>query len=323
MCRRSLPLNALRAFEVAARHKSLAKAADELSVTPAAVHHQVKALEALLGVQLFARTGNSLALTKAALSALPTLEGAFDLLSLATEKMRQHASGGILALSVCPSFARKWLVPRLGRFREDFQGIELRIATSSDIPDLNNSETDIAIGYGPEERFRFPGVTAERLMGDEVFPVCSPDFLRRHRLTSKADLLDAPLLHDDRALHDQGIDWDSWLAAAGMGSGSAPEGMRFDSAGLAIDAALAGQGVALARASLAGDDLAAGRLMRPYDQHLVVNGGYFIAHLAIIEEQPKVVAFREWLFAEASLGRAMGPPARRADRLAELVSIAR
>src|SRR4029077_17587049 len=103
MCRRFLPLNALRAFEVAARHKSLAKAAEELSVTPAAVHHQVKALEVLLGVQLFARTGNSLALTNAATVALPTLARAFDLLSLATEKMRQYTSSGVLSLAVCPS----------------------------------------------------------------------------------------------------------------------------------------------------------------------------------------------------------------------------
>jgi LysR family glycine cleavage system transcriptional activator len=154
MCRRTLPLNALRAFEVAARHKSLAKAAEELSVTPAAIHHQVKALEGLLGVQLFGRAGNSLALTKAAAAALPTLEGAFDLLSLAIEKMRQHTSSGVLFLAVCPSFAQRWLIPRLSRFREDFEGIELRIATTGEAPDLANSEIDIAIGYGPEAAAR-------------------------------------------------------------------------------------------------------------------------------------------------------------------------
>ena len=130
MCRRFLPLNALRAFEVAARHRSLAKAAEELSVTPAAVHHQVKSLEVLLGVTLFTRSGNSLTLTKAATAALPTLEGAFDLLSLAVEKIRQHTSNGTLSLSVCPSFAQKWLVPRLSGFRKDFEGIELRISTT-------------------------------------------------------------------------------------------------------------------------------------------------------------------------------------------------
>src|SRR5215471_10734690 len=309
MCRRSLPLNALRAFEAAARLKSLAKAAEELSVTSAAVHHQVKALEELLGVRLFVRTGNSLALTKAANSALPTLESAFDLLSLATEKMRQHESGGVLSLTVCPSFAQKWLIPRLGRFRDDFESIELRIATATDFPDLSNSEVDIAIGYGPEERFRYPGVVVERLLGDEVFPVCSPRYLRRHALRSESDLLGATLLHDDRALAEQGIDWASWLSAAGVATSPA-ESVRFDSASLAIEAAAAEQGVALARSSLVGDDLASGRLVQPFSGRLTVNGGYFIAHLRIIEEQPKVIAFREWLFAEASLGRRVFRKAR-------------
>src|SRR5262245_21807382 len=147
MCRRTLALNALRAFEVAARHNSLAKAAEELSVTPAAVHHQVKSLELLLGVTLFARSANNLTLTQAAVAALPTLESAFDLLSLATEKIRQHSSDGVLSLAVCPSFAQRWLVPRINRFRESFTGIELRVATTTEIPDLHNTEVDIAIGY--------------------------------------------------------------------------------------------------------------------------------------------------------------------------------
>lgn len=307
MCRRTLPLNALRAFEVAARHRSLAKAAEELAVTPAAVHHQVKSLEELLGVQLFARAGNSLALTKAATIALPTLESAFDLLSLATEKIRQHSSGGVLSLAVCPSFAQKWLIPRLSRFRAEFEGIEIRVSTTDDFPELYNSEIDVAIAYGPEERFRCAGVTAERLMGDEVFPVCSRDFLEQHQLKIVQDLHRAVLLHDDSALAEQGIDWHSWLNAVGASalSDTGSNSIRFDSVSLAIDAAIAGQGVALARSSLVFDDVAAGRLIVPFKQRLTVNGGYYVAHLAIIAEQPKVIAFREWLFAEASIGRAI------------------
>jgi LysR family glycine cleavage system transcriptional activator len=309
MCRRFLPLNALRAFEVAARHKSLAKAAEELSVTPAAVHHQVKSLEILLGVSLFARAGNTLTLTKAATAALPTLESAFDLLSLATEKIRQHTSNGVLSLAVCPSFAHKWLIPRINRFREDFPGIELRISTTTEFPDLNNTEIDIAIGYGPEERFRYPGVTAERLLDDEVFPVCGPAYLKRHGIRSESDLLDQVLLHDDGALAEQGIDWNSWLAAAGLESKVEPNGIRLDSPILALDAALAGQGVALGRRSLVEYDLAAGRLVKLFDRALSVDGGYFIGNLDLIADHPKVVAFREWIFAEASLGRAMAPRA--------------
>lgn len=305
MCRRTLALNALRAFEVAARHKSLAKAAEELSVTSAAVHHQVKSLELLLGVTLFARAGNNLMLTQAAVAALPTLESAFDLLSLATEKIRQHSSGGVLSLAVCPSFAQRWLVPRINRFRESFAGIELRIATTTEIPDLSNTEFDIAIGYGPEERFRASGVAAERLMGDEVFPVCTPEYRRRHQIKSERDLASALLLHDDRALEEQGIDWHSWLAAAGAEARSERESIRFDSAALTVEAALAGQGVALARLSLVEDDLAQGRLIRLFSHRLTVNGGYYVSHLQLISEQPKVVAFREWIFAEASLSRAI------------------
>src|SRR5262249_54442209 len=152
-------------------------------------------------------------------------------------------------------FAQKWLIPRLGRFRGDFGAIELRISTTSDFPDLATSEVDIAIGYGPEERFRYPGVIAERLLGDEVFPVCSPAYLRRHPIETEADLLGATLLHDDLALGEQGIDWTSWLSAAGV-AGSSTESVRFNSASLAIEAAAAEQGVALARSSLVGHDLA-------------------------------------------------------------------
>jgi len=305
MCRRTLALNALRAFEVAARHKSLAKAAEELCVTPAAVHHQVKSLELLLGVTLFARSGNNLTLTQAAVAALPTLESAFDLLSLATEKIRQHCSGGILSLAVCPSFAQRWLVPRINRFRESFTGIELRIATTTEVPDLNNTEVDVAIGYGPEERFRASGTAAERLMGDEVFPVCTSEYRRRHQIKSERDLASAVLLHDDRALEEQGVDWHSWLTSAGADARSERESIRFDSAALTIDAALAGQGVALARLSLVEDDLAQGRLIPLFNHRLTVNGGYFVSHLTLIAEQPKVLAFREWIFAEASLNHAI------------------
>lgn len=305
MCRRTLALNALRAFEVAARHKSLSKAAEELSVTPAAVHHQVKSLELLLGVTLFARSGNNLTLTQAAVAALPTLESAFDLLSLATEKIRQHSSGGVLSLAVCPSFAQRWLVPRINRFRESFTGIELRIATTTEIPDLNSTEFDIAIGYGPEERFRASGVAAERLMGDEVFPVCTPEFRLHHQIKTERDLASVVLLHDDRALEEQGADWHSWLTMAGANAPSGRESIRFDSAALTIDAALAGQGVALARLSLVEDDLVEGRLVRPFAHRLTVNSGYYASHLEVIAEQARVVAFREWIFAEASLGHAI------------------
>lgn len=305
MCRRLLALNALRAFEVAARHRSLAKAADELAVTPAAVHHQVKSLEELLGVDLFVRKGNNLELTRAAISVLPTLEGAFDLLSLATEKLRQHASEGVLSLCVPPAFAQKWLVPRLGRFREDFENIELRVSTSAEFPDLDNPEIDIAIGFGPERRFLASGVVSELLMRDEVFPVCSPDFQAAHRFGSEAELLQANLLYDDGLRSEHMIDWGTWLAKTGVQLKNAHEGIKLDSTVVALDAAIAGQGVALAPRSLAEHDLTTGRLVRLFDCSIPLDGGYFVAHLELISDRPVVTAFIEWLFAEARVNRTL------------------
>jgi len=308
MCRRVLPLNALRAFEAAARHNSLAKAAEELSVTPAAIHHQVKSLEDILGVPLLVRTGNTLTLTKAAADALPTLEGAFDLLSLAMERMRQHTSSGLLTLSVCPSFAQKWLVSRLHRFRQDFQGIELKISTAKEIPDLNNSEVDIAIGYGPEDRFRHPGVLSEQLLSDVVFPVCSPDYLDRRLVRGSLEGAATVLLHDANALRDQGVDWDVWRQRFAEDVLEAAVSITFDSVSLAIDAAIAGQGLALARSSLVANDLSSGRLIRVSKHELPTNSGYFINNLDLISDQPKVVAFKEWLFAEASIDKVQQRP---------------
>lgn len=305
MCRRLLPLNALRAFEVAARHKSLAKAADELAVTPAAVHHQVKSLEELLGVDLFIRKGNNLELTRAAVSVLPTLEGAFDLLSLATEKMRQHASEGVLSLCTPPAFAQKWLVPRLGRFREDFANIELRVSTAAELPDLNNSEVDIAIGFGPEHRFQASGIMADLLMRDEIFPVCSPDFLRSNHLVTEAELLQVTLIHDDGLSTAHMIDWGMWFARIGIQFKASHEAIKLDSTVMAIDTAIAGQGVALVPRSIAEHDLTTGRLVRLFDRSVTLDGGYFVAHLEMISDRPVVTAFLEWLFAEARVNRTL------------------
>ena len=315
MCRRLLALNALRAFEVAARHRSLTKAAEELAVTPAAVHHQVKSLEALLGVSLLVRSGNGIALSKAATAVLPALEAAFDLLALATEQVRQHGSGGVLSVACCPSFAQKWLLPRLERFRQSFEGIELRITSASELPDLANSEVDLAVAYGAGSRVQSAAVQAEHLLDDEVFPVCSPEYGRRHDgLVTEGELLSGVLLHDDGALAEQGADWDSWLSSVGAGPSSLAENIRFDTAAMAIEAAVAGQGVALARSCLVGGDLAAGRLLRPFARGLSVSGGYFVTCLNAVAEQPNVVAFREWLFAEASRDRLFTPGGVRADR---------
>jgi LysR family glycine cleavage system transcriptional activator len=303
MCRRMLPLNALRCFEAAARHGSLAKAAEELNVTPSAVHYQVKSLEAQLGVRLFRREGRTIALTEAALAALPSLEAALDLMTLAYEQLRRFDTQGILRISVCPSFAARWLVARFDSFRTAFPNIEVRISVSERLVDFSAEEEELAIHYGDGI---YPGLRAECLGEEEVFPVCSPKLVEGSRpLTTPKSLRHHVLLHDDSAREDRSCpDWAAWLRAAGVRDVAAGKGPRFNSPGLVLDAAVAGRGVALARRSLAMDDLAAGRLVQPFQLSMPVAYAYWVVSPEELADHPKVTAFREWLFAEASLGRA-------------------
>lgn len=301
MCRRMLPLNALRSFEVAARQGSLTKAAEELAVTPSAVHYQVKALEEQLGVTLFRREGRNLTLTEAAAASLTSLEAAFDLMTLAYEQLRRFDTRGVLTISVCPAFAAKWLVNRFDGFRAAFPDIEVSISVSDELVDFSSAEVDLAIHYGTGH---YPGLSAERLMTDEVFPVCHPSLVedRQHPLHDPAALSHHVLLHDDSFSDAHGQpNWASWLRAAGAHDVDATRGPRFNSAGLVHDAALAGRGVALGRRSLALDDLAAGRLVRPFTVALPVMKGYWVVCPQELAEHHKVSAFREWLFAEASV----------------------
>ncbi len=248
MCRRMLPLNALRCFEVAARLGSLTKAAAELNVTPSAVHYQVKALEARLGVNLFRRDGRNVALTDAAQASLPSLEAAFDLMTLAFEQLRRFDTRGVLTISVCPSFAARWLVARFDGFHSAFPDIEVRISVSEKLVDFSTEEVDLAVNYGDGH---YPGLRAECLMPEEVFPVCSPKLNERDRLLANPmTLLHHVLLHDDSARQDRSCpDWSTWLRAAGVRDVGGSRRPHFNSPGLVLDAAVAGRGVALARGS--------------------------------------------------------------------------
>lgn len=303
MCRRVLQLNALRAFEVAARHKSLARAAEELAVTPAAIHHQVKLLEENLGVSLFIRSGNNLELTQAAIAALPNLEGAFDLLSLVTEQLKQHAKQGVLSVGICPAFGQKWLIPRISRFEDDFPQINLRISKIEQLPALANSETDLVVFYSSAENPTQYGAAIELLLKDEAYPVCSPDFQARHGIQREEDLDTRLVLQDNQLLHERQTGWSRWLT-----SDARPhfgDVLQLDTTVLAIEAAAAGNGVVLAPNSLVQHEITAGRLVRLFARSLPVPGGYYVAHLESVAEQPMVVAFREWLFAEVSVNRAL------------------
>ena len=293
MARRLPPLNAVRAFEAAARHLSFTKAAKELHVTQAAISHQVKALEAYLGLKLFRRLNRALVLTEEGQTYLPPVKRIFDHLYDATRRLTENEARGKLTVSVIPSLAARWLVPRLGRFREAQPDIDVRVAPSGHLVDFAREDVDLGIRYG---RGRYPGLRVERLMTEDILPVCSPALLEGSRpLKRPSDLRHHTLLHDEGH-----AEWRTWLLAAGVDDVDATRGTVFTDSGMLIQAAAAGQGVALARGALAADDLASGRLVRPFDFNLPAEFAYYIVCPEATADQPKVVAFREWLLQESA-----------------------
>lgn len=291
---RRLPaLNALKAFEAAARHESFTKAAQELNVTQGAVSHQVKALETQLGLRLFLRERQRLAITEAGRAYLEIVRDAFDRIAGGTERLLQRQRSGVLTVSTSPNFAAKWLVPRLGRFAEANPGIDLRIGATVQHVDFAREEVDVAIRHGDGE---WSGLHVARLCVEELFPVCSPKLLKgRGALRTPADLARHTLLHLGEPL-----DWNKWLQAAGVRDMEISRGPVFSQTSLAIDAAIDGQGVALARTALCASDLLAGRLVRPFDFALKVPYAYWIICPKVNADLPKIAAFRDWLLAEAA-----------------------
>ena len=288
---RGLPtLNALKSFEAAARHESFTRAALELCVTQGAVSHQVKALEATLGVKLFNRERQRLAITRAGSEYLTVVRDAFDRIALGTERLLQRQNSGVLTLSTSPDFAAKWLVNRLGRFVEAHPEIDLRIAAQMHHVDFAREDVDLAVRHGDGN---WPGLAAVNLCPEELFAVASPTL--RAGIDRPADILKFPLLH----YNDHG-DWSKWLLAADLAGRDAIHGPVFNHASMLIDAAVNGQGVALARTSLATWDLLNGRLARlPYIT-LPVSRLYWIVCPQAVSTIPKIVTFREWLRAEAA-----------------------
>jgi LysR family glycine cleavage system transcriptional activator len=292
MARRLPPLNALRAFEAAARHLSFTRAAEELHVTQAAISHQVKALEEHLGRKLFRRLNRALLLTDDGQAYLPSVSRAFALLNEATSDLLTRQAPGPLTVSALPSFAARWLVPRLGRFRQVHPDIDLRIDPSTELTDFSAGDVDVSIRYG---RGKYPGLRADWLMTEDIFPVCSPALVEgEHALHEPRDLEHHVLLHDDG--HG---DWRTWLLAASVDRVDPGRGPIFTDSSMLIQAAMAGQGVALARGVLAADELAAGRLVRPFTLSLPTEFAYYLVCPQNTAELPKIVAFRDWLLGEA------------------------
>jgi len=296
--RRLPPLMALRTFEVVARHLSLIRAADELCVTPAAVSHQIRALESHLGIPLFRRVGRGIMLTDAGQAFLPGVRDGFERLGEAVNQLETLGEGGVITVSVAPSFAIKWLVPRLDRFQELHPAIDVRVAASNQLANFVNDDVDMAIRYGSG---RYPDLEVERLLPESIFPVCSPDLLQRLSLRAPQDLQQVTLLHDDSPDDDQSCPtWQMWLRAAGVSDAEWARGPRFTQSSLVLEAALHGKGVALAKATLAEADLSAGRLVRLFGDQTPVNFAYYIVGPKRKLRLAKVAAFIAWLRTETA-----------------------
>lgn len=295
------PLSALRAFEAAARLKSFSKAAAELNVTPAAISHQIHALEVDLGVSLFRRLNRQVEPTASARVLLPGLTEAFAGIQASVRRLRAHNDTGTLTVTASPSFAAKWLVPRLHRFQVQQPEIDVRISANDNVVDLLQGDFDIAIRYGTG---RYPGLPTELLLCNEVFPACSPRLLEAGpALRAPADLRHHALIHDQAVDRDPLVPtWAMWLRAAGVDGIAASSGLSFSAGHLALDAAIAGHGVVLAYSTLAAGDLAAGRLVRLFSLALPDLFAYYIVTAPGALERPKVRAFRSWLRQEADAG---------------------
>ena len=284
-------LNGLRAFEAAARHMSFTQAASELNVTQTAISHQIKRLEEELGVRLFIRQNRALSLTPEAKDYLPGIRAAFNDLRLATDRLLRKDDGNVLTVSTLASLAAKWLLPRISDFQEKHPGIDVRITTSTALVDFRGGDVDAAIRYG---RGQWPGLRADWLMADQMFPVCSPALLAGKKpLNKPEDLADHVLLHSSAGNDD---DWRLWLTAAGLPTNlSKQPGVTFDLVFMTVQAAIDGVGVAMGRTSYVQDDIAKGRLVVPFEITLPVDAGFYLDSPQTRADSPKLSAFRSWL----------------------------
>ena len=293
MLRRLPPLNALKAFEAAARYESFTRAAEELCVTQGAVSHQVKALEAELGIKLFIRERQRLIITEAGREYLVVLRDALDRIAVGTDRLVQRQNSGVITVSTSPDFAAKWLVNRLGRFAETHPGIDLRVSATLQHVDFAREDVDLAVRHGDGH---WPSLDVVRLSSEQLFAVCSPKLLAgRNRISKPSDVLKFPLLH----LDDSNA-WAKWLDAAGLEGAEHLHGPVLNRASMVIDAAIDGQGIALARTTLAASDLINGRLVRPFAEALRLSKTYWIVCPRATSAQPKITMFREWLLSEAA-----------------------
>jgi LysR family transcriptional regulator, glycine cleavage system transcriptional activator len=296
-------LNGLRAFEAAARHLSFTRAADELNVTQTAISHQIHRLEEQLGIALFVRRNRALLLTREAQDYLPSVRTAFEDLRRATARLRRPDREGMLTVSTTASLAAKWLVTRVAAFQDSNPGIEVRITTSPHLVDFEREEVDMAVRYG---RGSWPGLRANWLMAEDIFPVCSPSLLKGdNKLRCPEDLAHHTLLHATVSRED----WQLWLTAAGLPVSLATRrGLSFDQSFMAIQAAVEGLGIALGRTRFVEADIAAGRLVVPFDVVLPADAGFYIVAPEATADSPRIALFRDWLIGSVAPGAVAPPP---------------
>jgi LysR family transcriptional regulator, glycine cleavage system transcriptional activator len=295
-------LRSIRAFDAAARHLSFTRAAADMGVTPAAISHQIKELEDQIGVSLFARTSRTMRLTREGEILQAAASDSLETLAKGLQRIRKLKNTQQLKVSASPSVGAKWLVPRLDRFLALVPGADVRIDVSANVLDFDRDDLDVAIRFGEG---KYPGLRADLLFQDHVFPVCSPKLITDKRpLKSPRDLLNHPLIHLD--WEAQGLPWPNWkmwMQASGIKDFDDARGLHFSQTSLAVQAAIAGQGVALGDHHLVADDLAKGRLVKPFELSLraPLQFAYYVISPRETAEAPMVKAFRAWSLNEAAL----------------------
>lgn len=309
------PLNALRAFEAAARHLSFKKAARELYVTPGAVSAQVKVLEAHLGVQLFRRLTRALELTSDAQAMLPKVRQGLESLAAAVDMVRTREEASALTVMAPPNFAARWLVPRLARFTQANPNLELHVASRPSMIDSRENGNVVPVADAREDaplamvRFghgNYPGLQVDKVFSALYVPVCSPRLLEgEHALREPADLRFHTLLHDD-TVQEEGArpSWGDYLERAGVDGVDFSRGPHFSDASLSLEAAIEGMGVALAMKPLVSAEIDAGRLVVPFDLPAPTSYAYFLLTPDAGAQNRGVRAFRDWLLEEAAPERA-------------------
>ncbi|GAA6173207.1 transcriptional regulator GcvA [Colwellia sp. KU-HH00111] len=293
MASRLPPLNALRAFDASARQLSFTRAADELFVTQAAVSHQIKALEEYLGIKLFMRKNRSLLLTEEGQSYYLDIKEIFNSIQDATEKLLARGAKGAITVSSQASFAIQWLVPRLSAFNALHPDIDVRIKAVDQAENSLTEDVDVAIYYG---RGRWANVHADKLHTEYLIPVCSPLLMQENAASGKPPLLSYDDLQHHTLLHDTSRkDWKRWFNQVGVKGANVNHGPIFSHSAMVVQAALYGQGVALAYSVLAKPDIDSGRLVCPFNDVLVSKNSYFVVCRESQKDIGKIEAFRAWL----------------------------